>query len=129
MKYLLDTHVVIWWMQNSKKLSRVARRIIERDDCAVSVLSIWEMLNKQNANQLKLPDGSIAEAIVREGFDLLPLTASHIEAGLAFNDLHGDPFDRMLVGTAKTEGLTLLTRDAAILERAAKHLPKRLIEV
>ena len=129
MKYLLDTHVVIWWMQNSRKLSRVARRIIERDDCVVSVLSIWEMLNKQNANQLNLPDGSIAEAIVRAGFGLLPLTASHIEAGLAINDLQDDPFDRMLVGTAKIEGFTLLTRDAAILERAAKHLPKRLIEV
>ncbi len=129
MKYLLDTHVVLWWLQNSKKLSRATRKIIEREDCVVSVLSVWEMLNKHDANQLKLPDGSITEAIASEGFTLLPLSGAHIEAGFALNDMHDDPFDRMLVGTAKSEGLALLTRDAAILERAAKHLPKRLIEV
>ena len=52
MKYLLDTHVVIWWMQNSRKLSRVARRIIERDDCVVSVLSILERAAKHLPKRL-----------------------------------------------------------------------------
>jgi PIN domain nuclease of toxin-antitoxin system len=129
MRYLLDTHVVIWWLQDSKKLGRGARRIIASDDCCVSVISIWEMITKQNANQLRLPAGSLGDLIVEQGFQLLPLTAEHIETGLALNDLQGDPFDRMMVGVAKVENLTLLTRDAQILERAAKHLRGRLIEV
>lgn len=129
MRYLLDTHLVIWWLQDSKKLGREARRIIEREDCCVSVLSIWEMIAKQNANQIKLPDGPIGDLVIGQGFDLLNLTAAHIETGLAINDLHGDPFDRMIVGVAKAEGLTLLTRDAQILERATKHLRGKLVEV
>ncbi len=129
MRYLLDTHVVIWWLQDSKKLGREARRIIERDDCVVSVLSLWEMINKQNASQLRLPSGAISDLVIAQGFELLPLTAPHVEAGLALNDLQGDPFDRMIVGVAKVEGLTLLTRDAQILERAAEHLRGKLVEV
>jgi PIN domain nuclease of toxin-antitoxin system len=129
MRHLLDTHVVIWWLQDSKKLAREARRIIASEECVVSVLSVWEMLTKQNANQLRLPNGSLGDLIIEQGFQLLPLSAEHIEAGLALNDLQGDPFDRMMVGVAKVEGLTLLTRDAQILERAAKHLRGRLTEI
>ncbi len=129
MKYLLDTHIVIWWLQDSKKLGREARRIIEREHCAVSVLSVWEMINKQNAKQLRLPDGALGDLIVAQGFEVMPLTVNHIETGLALNDMQGDPFDRMLVGVAKAEGLTLATRDAQILERAAKYLRGRLIEM
>jgi PIN domain nuclease of toxin-antitoxin system len=128
-RYLLDTHVVIWWLQGSKKLGTTGRALIERNECAVSVLSVWEIINKLNAGQLNLPEGSVESQIVDHNLRMLPLTAAHIETGLAINDLHGDPFDRMLVGVAKTEGLTLVTRDAAILERAAKHLRGRLIEV
>jgi PIN domain nuclease of toxin-antitoxin system len=129
MKYLLDTHLIIWWLQGSKKLGKEARRIIEREDCCVSVLSIWEMINKQNANQLNLPSGPLVDLIEAQKFEVIPLNAQHIETGLALNDLHEDPFDRMLVGVAKADGLTLLTRDAAILERAAKHLRDKLVEV
>jgi PIN domain nuclease of toxin-antitoxin system len=129
MRYLLDTHVVIWWLQDSKKLGREARRILATECCFVSVISVWEMITKQNTSQLRLPTGSLGELIVEQGFELLPLSTEHIETGLALNDLQGDPFDRLMVGIAKVDHLTLLTRDAQILERAAKHLRGRLMEI
>lgn len=129
MRYLLDTHVVIWWLQGNRKLGATSRALIERNECAVSVLSVWEIINKLNSGQLALPDGSVESQIVSHNLRLLPLTARHVETGLAINDLHGDPFDRMIVGVAKAEGLTLLTRDAQILERAAKYLRGKLVEV
>jgi PIN domain nuclease of toxin-antitoxin system len=128
-RYLLDTHLVIWWLQGSKKLGAASRSLIERNECSVSVLSVWEIVNKLNAGQLKLPDGSVESQITGYNLRLLPLTANHIETGLALNDMQGDPFDRMLVGVAKAEGLTLATRDAQILQRAAKHLRGRLVEM
>ncbi len=128
MRYLLDTHVVIWWLQGNKKLGATSRALIERNECAMSVLSVWEIINKLNSGHLNLPEASVESQIVSHNLRLLPLTALHIETGLAINDLHGDPFDRMIVGVAKAEGLTLLTRDAQILERAVKHLRGKLVE-
>jgi PIN domain nuclease of toxin-antitoxin system len=63
-----------------------------------------------------LPQGATTEPLEAQGFVLLPILPRHIEAVRRLTCVHADPFDRLLTAQAQDEGLTLLTRDAAILE-------------
>ena len=129
-RYLLDTHVVIWALSKRSRLSAQTLRILDEEDVYISALSVWEMLSKHQSRKLPLPlpSGSLIQVLERTGAKMLPLTAEHAEAGLSLDALHGDPVDRMLVGTARVEGMILLTRDAELLQRAAPLLGPLLQE-
>lgn len=127
--YLLDTHVVVWGMTRRSRLSRRTLELLDHADIAISALSVWELVQKRDAGRLDLPvQGSLLAALRATGSTLLALTAEHAEAGLALGALHGDPIDRMLVGTALVEQRILVTRDAQLLERAAPILGPLLME-
>ena len=127
--YLLDTHFLIWWRQgNTRKLGK-AKAFIEANRCFASPVSIWEMRQKERSGQLKLPLGDLMDDFARTGFIEVPLVSAHVEAAYALNALHSDMYDRLLVATAKVSGLTFVTRDGEILERAGTHLRGRLIEM
>jgi PIN domain nuclease of toxin-antitoxin system len=127
-RYLLDTHIVLWGLTAPRKLSRATRDILEREDVFVSAISVWELLLKHQRSKLTLPQGSLIGAIERAGAKLIPLTAEHAESAAALGLMHGDPVDRMLVGTARAERMVLLTRDAQILEFAAPVLGGLLLQ-
>lgn len=127
-RFLLDTHVVLWWLRSDRKLGRRARSLIERHACSVSVISLFELLAKSAAGKLALPEGALADQIEAFGFNLLSLTAAHVTAGAALTGLHHDPFDCLLLGVARTERLPLLTRDTQLLERAKPLLGDLLVE-
>ena len=127
--YLLDTHFLIWWRQgNARKLGK-AKAFIEANRCFASPVSIWEMRQKERSGQLKLPLGDLMDDFARTGFIEVPLVSAHVEAAYALNALHSDMYDRLLVATAKVSGLTFVTREGEILERAGTHLRGRLIEM
>ena len=125
-RLLLDTHIVLWWLRSDRKLGNQARSLIERHDCSVSVISVFELLAKNATGKLPLPPGSLADQIENFGFRLLPLTAAHVMSGAALFGLHPDPFDCLLLGVARSEHLSLLTRDVQLLERATS-LPGNLV--
>jgi PIN domain nuclease of toxin-antitoxin system len=127
-RYLLDTHIVLWGLTAPRKLSRATRDILDHEAVHVSALSVWELLLKHHHGRLDLPQGSLIEAIQRAGATLIPLTAAHAESAAALGLMHGDPVDRLLVGTARAEQMILLTRDAQILEFAAPVLGTLLLE-
>lgn len=128
-RYLLDTHVVLWFFTLPRKLHRRTQSIIERADCSVSTISIWELLNKQAARRIRLPEQPLTQLLQAAQMHVLPLMAAHVEDAAAMTDtLHGDPFDRLLIGTARSERMVLLTRDAQILDRAAPLLGDLLFE-
>jgi PIN domain nuclease of toxin-antitoxin system len=127
-RYLLDTHVVLWWLRSDRKLGRQTRSLIENHDCSVSVISLFELLTKNAAGKLPLPEGSLADQVEAFGFRLLSLTAAHVMSGAALTALHHDPFDCILMGVARSERLSLLTRDGQLLERAAPLLGDLLVE-
>ncbi len=127
-RYLLDTHVVLWWLRSDRKLGRQTRRLIENHDCSFSVVSLFELLAKNAAGKLPLPEGSLADQIEAFGFKLLPLTGAHVMSGAALTGLHPDPFDGLLLGVARSERLSLLTRDARLLERATPLLGDLIVE-
>jgi len=127
-RYLLDTHVVVWALTRPQRLGAHTRGILAHEPVFVSALSIWEMLLKHGQGRLKLPGGSLLRTIERAGAQLLPLAPEHVEAGTALGATHGDPIDRLLIGTARYERMVLVTRDAQILERAAPILGDLLLE-
>lgn len=115
-RYLLDTHLIYWWMTADARLGKATQRIIAKSEIVVSTASMWEMTIKNAKGKLPLPQGSLTEQLEAQGFVLLPILPRHIEAVRSLNFAHADPFDRLLIAQAYDEKLTLLTRDAAILE-------------
>jgi PIN domain nuclease of toxin-antitoxin system len=125
---LLDTHVLLWWLLKPRKLSRRAYSLIESGDVAVSVISVWEARLKADSGKLMVPPGPLPELIEQQGFRILPLRVEHVMAAADIGRMHGDPSDRLLVGTARAERMTFATRDAQILEFARPVLGELLLE-
>ena len=123
-RYLLDTHLIYWWMTADARLGKAAQRIIAKSEIIVSAVSLWEMVLKNGAGKLPLPQGSITEPLEAQGFILLPILPRHIEAARNLQCAHTDPFDRLLIAQARDEKLTLLTRDAAILGLQLQNVAK-----
>ena len=114
-RYLLDPHLIYWWMTADARLGKATQRIIAKSEIVVSTASLWEMTLKNAKGKLPLPQGSLTEQLEAQGFVLLPILPRHIEAARSLTSMHADPFDRLLIAQAYDERLTLLTRDAGIL--------------
>lgn len=114
MRCLLDTHVLLWWIEDNPKLKERLRAIITDPDTevAVSAATIWEAAIKRALGKLRFETAVLLDSLDRGGILVLPITAEH---ALAAGDLprhHDDPFDRMLVAQAIAEGFTLITSDS-----------------
>ncbi|GAA3734207.1 type II toxin-antitoxin system VapC family toxin [Spinactinospora alkalitolerans] len=114
MRLLLDTHILLWWLEESPKLSASLRALlISEDEIFVSSATAWEMSIKSAQGKLSVPD-DLTAALRYYGFQELPISVAHgLRAG-ALPRHHGDPFDRILVAQAQEEGLTLVTQDGAV---------------
>ena len=111
MKLLLDTHVFLWWREDSPRLRDEARRAIAAAETAyVSAASAWEAAIKVALGHLRIPE-PFEEGVVASLFVRLPITFAHATAAGALPPHHGDPFDRMLIAQAQAEGLMLVTHD------------------
>jgi PIN domain nuclease of toxin-antitoxin system len=115
MKLLLDTHVVLWWLDNPLLLADAARIEIanSRNAVFVSAICIQEIVLKQARNRLECSDPVLPLVAVNR-FSPLPITLDHAQAMRDLPPLHKDPFDRQLVAQAHVEGMTLVTRDAQL---------------
>lgn len=108
---LLDTHVFIWWRENSARLNEAARaRIGTATVVFVSVASAWEVAIKSALGKLRLPE-RFELGVEAAGFEKLPIAFKHAEAVATLAHHHNDPFDRMLVAQALCERLTLVSHD------------------
>ncbi len=115
MRLLLDTHVFLWAVADSRKLGAAARRLIEEaDEVSVSAASIWEIAIKSRLGKLAGDAESLAAAIDDSGFAELPVTGRHAAAVARLPLHHADPFDRLLVAQALTEPLILVTVDKTL---------------
>lgn len=113
---LIDTHLLVWWFLDARELPAGARACIEdgSNRVLVSCASLWELAIKVSRGRIELKMERMLAAIEREGFEMLPIRPSHtlIVASLPWH--HADPFDRLLVAQARSEGLRLLTADRAL---------------
>ena len=111
MNLLLDTHVLLWWLVDAPLPPDVRSRMADPDVLvAVSAATLWEIAIKRALGKLRL-EGSIAGHVDSAGFESLPISPEHAERAGDLPAHHRDPFDRMLVAQAQTEGLTLVARD------------------
>ena len=115
MNLLLDTHVVLWWLDDPSLLSERAVAAIKHLDnnVIVSVVSAWEIAIKKTLGKLEAPE-NLKEMIAEAGFQWLPITYEHVWKIKDLPFHHEDPFDRLLVAQASIENLTLVTRDSRI---------------
>lgn len=115
MKFLLDTHLLLWWLSDSPLLPAQARQLIGDPNNAifVSAVSLWEIWLKSSIGKLRVP-ADFARKLAAEPFGDLPLRAEHTPAVASLAWHHRDPFDRMLIAQASSEKLVLLTADRAL---------------
>jgi PIN domain nuclease of toxin-antitoxin system len=127
--YLLDTHVLLWWLFNDKKLCSVSRDIIKNPDTQiiVSSASAWEIATKYRIG--KMPEAALLlndydGVLAKMGFTQLPMATAHaLKAGrLAIE--HRDPFDRMLMAQAELENLPIITYAPAFYLAHLNVIPK-----
>lgn len=128
MRLLIDTHLLIWAAEGIERLSAEAVELMSDQDNVLifSVASLWEVAIKQALNR---PDFSVDASLLRRGliesgYEELPINAAHAIAVANLPSIHNDPFDRMLVAQARTEGVLLLTADRRL---AAYPGPVRLV--
>jgi PIN domain nuclease of toxin-antitoxin system len=114
---LLDTHILLWWLQDSRKLPGRSRALIAAAPAVyVSSVSIWETAIKVQARKLDLDLNELVANIARDGFQELIVSYKHaVQVGL-LPSLHRDPFDRMLVAQAICGPMKLLTADRVLAD-------------
>lgn len=115
MNLLLDTHTLIWALEDNPRLSTASREAIVNPDniVFVSAVSVWEISIKKALGKLEAPD-TLLEEIERIRFTPLEITLAHGDRAGKLPPIHPDPFDRMLIAQAQSEQLTLVTRDLEI---------------
>lgn len=112
MNILLDTHICLWWLDDSPELKPEARRILSNADniVIVSAVVIWEIRIKQAIGKLAIPP-DFFEVLNNQGFEFIPITPNDAHAVGDLPLHHRDPFDRMLIAQSLSGGLTILTHD------------------
>ncbi len=116
MKLLLDTHALIWWVEDNPQLSHLAAEAIETMDNQVffSAASIWEIATKVRIGKLKMTRSltdTVHDLSQRAHLDPLAISVAHAQFAGELPGPHKDPFDRMLIAQARLDDLAVVTSD------------------
>ena len=124
MKFLLDTHALLWWLADDSQLGDAAREVVAdpANDILISMVSLWEIVVKVRIGKLQADIAEIIDAVQREGFTVLDVGMAHLVtlAGLPMH--HRDQFDHLLIAQAMTEDATFMSED-----RNAARYPVRVV--
>jgi PIN domain nuclease of toxin-antitoxin system len=119
-RILLDTHVFLWTLDDSPKLSQRARELMTApgNDCFVSAVSFWEIAIKAalRRRDFRVDTEALVHAADTAGLKPLPFVAAHAVHVSQLPPHHPDPFDRALIAQALLEPLTLLTHDRTLAQ-------------
>lgn len=113
--YLLDTHVLLWWLSDTTKLSTEHIQLLSdsRTSIYLSAVTAWEITIKTWLGKLELPK-NFWQVVEKQGYIELPITTTHARSIEFLPSIHHDPFDRLLIAQALSENMTLLTQDKMI---------------
>jgi len=124
--YLLDTHAAIWFLTGDSLLSSTADQIIRKrtNHIYLSVISAWELTIKIDIGKLRFPGDAAGflQAARDNVITIIPIETAHLTALKGLPLIHRDPFDRLLVATAASEQLTLITADENIAQYEVSHI-------
>ncbi len=122
MKYLLDTHLLLWAAGQPERLSTDARSMLENtaNQLLFSAASLWEVSIKNGLgrNDFSVNPRLLRRGLLDNGYLELPITSEHTVSLDNLPLIHKDPFDRLLIVQAMVEGITLLTSDALVARYA-----------
>jgi len=120
MKLLLDTHLLLWAAGQPKRLSKLARTLIDNPDNELhfSAASLWEVAIKRGLGRkdFKVDARLLRRGLLDNGYSELPIISGHVVAIESLPPIHKDPFDRVLVAQATVEGVMLLTIDPLVAQ-------------
>ncbi len=121
MRVLVDTHVLLWMLQDPSHIADEAAEVLKAEDTAivVSAISLWEIAIKRAAGKLAAPE-NLPDRLRGLGHEILGLTAQHAWRAGALPHHHRDPFDRALIGQALVEDLPLITHDQSLFAYEAR---------
>lgn len=115
MRVLLDTHVLVWYLEGNPNLSRSSRELIIKaeTEVLVSMASLWEIAIKTSIGKLKLTRSltDVFQQLSSQSIDILTIAPGHVLQVAMLPLHHRDPFDRMIVAQAKVEFLPIMTTD------------------
>lgn len=116
MRLLLDTHTFLWFVGGDSTLSARSKQVIEdtTNERWLSIASVWEMAIKSSIGKLRVDapfDAFITEQLYLNQITLLPISIAHTTRIISLPFYHRDPFDRLLIGQAFEEELTLVSID------------------
>lgn len=114
--YLADTQIVIWGVISPSKITSHIQLILKKNPIIVSEISLLEITIKQKIGrlpELPLSVSDLADQLLNDGFQLLPIKRKHITAysQIPLLDNHRDPFDRLLLATALAEDIPMISAD------------------
>lgn len=117
MRLLIDTHILLWTLADSPKLSAQAREIMtSASSIYVSSASYWELAIKVSLGKLNIDLKQLRDTAERDGIEELPVNGEHAIATLSLAHHHKDPFDRLIIATAISEPMKLLTADSVVAQ-------------
>lgn len=119
----LDTHVLLWWLEDPQLLSKAARKAIAdgKNTVYISAAVAWEIAIKKALGKLDAPE-DLEAAIAANRFLPLPITIPHALAVASLPTIHADPFDRLLIAQARLEGFKLVSRDQHLAKYGIPHI-------
>lgn len=115
MRLLLDTHVLLWWLADDRRLKPPERRVIGDRGALVyvSAASVWEIAIKKGLGRLDVDTEVLEREMETGGLTELPIRSRDAKGTAALPRHHEDPFDRLLIAQAQSDGLTLVSYDRA----------------
>lgn len=127
MRFVLDTHVFLWWIVDSPQLSAHVRDVMRNpaNELFLSVASAWEIAIKVNLGRLRLPDRPdrfIPGQLMKNAIEPLPVEMSHALYVSRLPAIHRDPFDRVIIAQSILEKMAVVTRDADIAKYKVETL-------
>ncbi len=123
MRVLLDTHILLWWLKDDRRLSAEAVNIIEdpTNDILISAVNTWEIAIKKSLGRIQIGMNELLESIKSSGLGILNISVNHTCQISNLPKHHKDPFDRMLIAQSIVEPMRLLTHDDTLIQYG-KHV-------
>jgi PIN domain nuclease of toxin-antitoxin system len=125
MRVLVDTQVALWWLSDDERLSPNARELISSDEneAFFSIGSLWEISIKNGQGKLAANATLVGRWLAEFSVATLPIAISHLTVLEQLPPHHRDPFDRLILAQALSEGLTVLTSDEKMTIYGVPCLP------
>ncbi|MDR1736140.1 MAG: type II toxin-antitoxin system VapC family toxin [Oscillospiraceae bacterium] len=116
MKYLLDTHTLIWLIEASPKISLEIKEIftLSENTVFISSASLWEIAIKAGMGKIRISFEKLIADLTSTNIEILQIENEYLKRLLSLPEIHKDPFDRLLIATALVENLIIVTADENI---------------